>query len=60
MKEYNVLVSFVGAVCGAPGQVIKLDDKAAADLLRAKYIEELVQVPAPIKTTRKRKKAIEE
>lgn len=60
MRDYKVLVSFVGAICGAPGQIIKLDDAVAADLLRAGYVEELVQEPAPAKTTRKRKKAIEE
>ena len=49
--EYKALVSFAGLVCGVPGQIIVIDDKAVAnDLLAAGYIE-AIPVPA------KRKKA---
>lgn len=63
MGSYKVLVSFAGAVCGAPGQTIDINDPAIAkDLLKAEYIKELepVQDPAPVKTTKRRKKSIEE
>ena len=64
MGSYKVLVSFAGAVCGTPGQTITINDPAIAkDLLKAEYIKELeplVQDPAPVKTTKRRKKSIEE
>ena len=63
MGSYKVLVSFAGAVCGTPGQTIDLKDpEIAKDLLKAGYIKELepVQDPAPVKTTKRRKKSIEE
>lgn len=63
MGSYKVLVSFAGAVCGTPGQTIDINDPAIAkDLLKAEYIKELepVQDPAPVKTTKRRKKSIEE
>ena len=65
MGSYKVLVSFAGAVCGTPGQTININDPAIAkDLLKAGYIKELEPVrdpaPAPAKTTKRRKKSIEE
>ena len=63
MGSYKVLVSFAGAVCGCPGQTINIDDpEVIKDLLQAGYIKELepVQDPAPVKTTKRRKKSIEE
>lgn len=50
--EYKALVSFAGNVCGVPGQIIAIDDKATAnDLLAAGYIE-------TISALAKRKKAV--
>lgn len=45
--EYKALVSFAGLVCGIPGQMIVIDDKATADdLLAAGYIEAIEELAA--------------
>lgn len=46
--KYTVLTSFSGLVRGTKGGVVDITDPGiAADLLRAGYIEEIVEVEAP-------------
>lgn len=57
MARFRVLVSFSGMITGAKGQCIDITDEAIIkDLVRAGYIEELDEAPAPSPAKRTRKK----